>query len=52
MLVSPLAGTSIAGDDFVLAEWRDDGESSSERHEPGIRDMRELFRAHASELLA
>jgi mannose-6-phosphate isomerase-like protein (cupin superfamily) len=124
--VSPVAETTIAGDDFVLAEWCDDAESSSERpiaplhlhhaddeawyvlegtlgflrgnerleapagsgvlvprgvphtfwnagdgaarylivmtpriaalvaaiHEPGIADMRELFRAHASELLA
>ena len=31
MLVPPLLGSQVAGGDFVLAEWVDDGESSAER---------------------
>jgi hypothetical protein len=31
MDVPPLLGGCLAGDDFVLAEWVDDGESSPER---------------------
>jgi mannose-6-phosphate isomerase-like protein (cupin superfamily) len=29
--VPPLLGLALAGDDFTLAEWADDGESSAER---------------------
>jgi hypothetical protein len=31
MTVPPLLGTSLEGDDFVLAEWVDDGDSSAAR---------------------
>ena len=31
MSLPPLRGESIAGDDFVVAEWVDDNESSAER---------------------
>ena len=30
-VVPPLAGQALAGSDFTVAEWRDDGESSAER---------------------
>ena len=31
MTVPPLLGSSLEGDDFTVAEWIDDGESSAER---------------------
>ena len=31
MTVPPLLGSSLVGDDFTIAEWTDDGESSAER---------------------
>ena len=34
MLVPPLLGSSIEGSDFVLAEWRDDGEKSANADAP------------------